>query len=70
MYSFLSDLVPGSTRRKELGQRVTISGTISLLTIEYEHVIIKQLQHAVQPFGNNTITITFNDNKCQGLAIQ
>ncbi len=70
MYSFLSDLVPGSARGKELRQRVTMSGTISLLTIEYEHVTINELQHADQPFGNNTITITFNDNKCQGLASQ
>jgi hypothetical protein len=70
MYSFLSDLVPGSTRGRELGQRATVMGTISLLSVEYEHVIINELQHADQPFGNNTITVTFKDNKCQDVAGQ
>lgn len=68
MYDFLLDLVPGSTRGKELGRRAFVMSTISLSSVEYEHVIINELQHADQ--RNNTITVTFKDNKCLNEAGQ
>ena len=70
MYVFLSDLVPGSTRGNELRQWATVMGTVSLLSVEYEHVIINELQHADEPFGKNTITVAFKDTQCQNLSAQ
>ena len=63
MHSFLAELVPASTRGKELNARANLMGTISLVSVEYEHVIINELQHG-DPFGNNTISVMFKDNPC------
>jgi hypothetical protein len=59
MYDFLADLVPAAMRGKELGRFASMMGVISFSSIQYEYVTISELQHADQPFGNNTITITF-----------
>lgn len=64
MYAFLAELVPASIRGKELNGRANVMSTISLVSVEYEHVIINELQHADQPFGNNTIIVMFKDNPC------
>jgi len=62
MSDFLKDLVPASMRGKELRQMMNIHGIISLLSTEYEHVTIYELQYAAQRFdSNNTITVTFKD---------
>jgi hypothetical protein len=69
MYEFLADLVPGSLRGKELGRYVEMMGAISMSVIEFEHVTINEVQYANQPFGNdNTITVTFKNEKCQELT--
>jgi hypothetical protein len=37
--------------------------------IEFEHVIINEVQYANQPFGaDNTITVTFKNENCQELT--
>ena len=70
MYDFLADLVPDSLRGKELGRGMMISGaTISMSVVEYERVIINEVQYANQPFGaDNTITVTFKNENCQELT--
>jgi hypothetical protein len=70
MYSFLAELVPYSMRGKELNQGVMAMGAISTLFVEYEHVTVVELQLENQPFGNNTITVTFKNGNCQRPAGQ
>lgn len=65
MYDFLAELVPGSMRGGELRRFANVMGMFSLSSVEYEHVIISELQHGDQPFGNNTITVTFKNDNCQ-----
>ncbi len=65
MDDFLLELVPLAMRGKELGRLASMMGMISLSPIEYEHVTISELDHADQPFGNNTITVTFKDRNCR-----
>jgi hypothetical protein len=70
MYGFLLDLVPDSTRGKEIRRMSSSMGANSVQTIEYEHVTIIQLNTG-QPFGHdNVITVTFNDQDCQAVARQ
>ena len=60
MYDFLADLVPAAMRGKELARSAFMSGMISILSVQYEHVTINELQYANQLFGrDNTITVTF-----------
>ena len=62
MYDFLRDAVPAALRGKEQGRGIIMLGAISLLSIDYEHVMIGEAQHANQPFDrNNTITVTFKN---------
>lgn len=69
MYDFLADLVPAAMRGKELGQGIIMLGAISLLSIDYEHVMIGEAQHADQPFArDNTITVTFKN--CETRPLQ
>ena len=56
MYDFLADLVPDSIRGKELGTLMV--GIVSF--VEYEHVTIGELQHA--------ITVTFKN--CETRPLQ
>jgi hypothetical protein len=70
MYSFLAELVPYSMRGKELNQGTIATGAISTLFVEYEHVTVVELQLENQPFGNNTITVTFKNGNCQRPAGQ
>jgi hypothetical protein len=65
MYDFLAELVPRSMRGKELGRGNYLFGAISLLSVEYEHVTIVEPKDENQPFGNNTITVSFKTNNCQ-----
>jgi hypothetical protein len=65
MYDFLSELVPSAVRGKESGRIMGVEGMISLLTIQYEHVTVNQMEHANEPFGNNTIVVAFHDIPCQ-----
>src|SRR5260370_26438733 len=67
MYDFLADLVPAAMRGKELGRMMEMHGMISISSVEYERVTIHELQYADQPFGNNTITLTFKDCETQPL---
>ena len=41
-------------------------GAISLSTVEYEHVIISEMEYANQHFDSiyNTITVKFNNDAC------
>jgi hypothetical protein len=71
MYDFLAELVPTSLRGKELGHLIEAMGAISVSSVEYEHVTIRELRDENQPFGdNNTITITFKNGDCQSPASQ
>jgi hypothetical protein len=66
MHDFLAELVPPSLRGKELGHVMEAMSAVSVLSVEYEHVTIRELQDANQPFGNNnTITVTFKSDNCQ-----
>jgi len=64
MYAFLWELVPPAMRGKELGQRMQAMGVISMLSVDYDYVVVNELRHGDQ-FGNDTITVTFKDNQCQ-----
>jgi hypothetical protein len=68
MYDFLAELTPYSIRGVELGRLTSVMSTISLSSVEYEHVIFSELQHADQPFGANTITVTFKNGNCPSLS--
>jgi hypothetical protein len=62
MYDFLADLVPAAMRGKELARSMFMSGMISMSSVQYEHVMIGEAQHADQPFArDNTITVTFKN---------
>jgi hypothetical protein len=64
MYDFLGELVPASMRGKEIGRMSQAMGLISLFSIEYEHVVVSELQMG-QPFSqDNTITVTFKSDSC------
>jgi len=66
MREFLADLVPASVRGRELGQRIEAMGAISLLSVEYEHVVIDELRYQNQPFGkDNRVTVTFKKDSCR-----
>lgn len=65
MYAFLADLVPGSLRGKEVNRHAMVMGAMSVVSIEYEHVTVAELQHAGEPFGRNTITVTFKNEGCR-----
>lgn len=68
MYDFLADLVPASVRGKEGGKLVEQFSTISLITVEYENVTVREIQYATEPeSSNNTITIQFKNAACQTL---
>jgi hypothetical protein len=64
MYDFLGELVPASMRGKELRRMSQAMGLVSLFSIEYEHVTVRELQVG-QPFSqDNTITMTFKSDSC------
>ena len=64
MYDFLSELVPDSIRGKEINRRMMEMGAISMIFIEYENVMVKELDFG--PFNHdNTITITFKRDDCR-----
>jgi hypothetical protein len=58
-------------RGKEMGRQVIANGAISLSTVEYEHVTIREANTANQPFGSgNAITVQFKNPACQQTAAQ
>jgi hypothetical protein len=61
MYEFLVDLVPDSMRGNELGRRTIMMGAVSISSVEYEHVIVSELQSANHPFDKNKITVSFKN---------
>jgi hypothetical protein len=62
MYEFLGDLVPDAMRGNELRRGAFMSGLVSIVSIDYEHVTIGEMQYADQPFSrDNTITVTFKN---------
>jgi hypothetical protein len=68
MYHFLADLVPDSMRGKELNRGMIFLGANSMRVIEYENVMVKELE-AGGPFNHdNTITITFKRDDCRIVA--
>lgn len=71
MYEFLAELAPPSMRGKELRRIALHSGTFSLLSVEYEQVVISEARHGTEPFSkNNTITVTFQNENCKRPADQ
>jgi len=68
MYDFLGELVPASMRGKELRRMSQAMGLVSLFSIEYEHVTVRELQIG-QPFSqDNTITVTFENDGCHSTS--
>jgi len=67
MDDFLEELVPGSMRGKELIRLVEQMGVISLVSVEYEHVTIHEIEDANQPF-KGTITVRFKNADCRDLS--
>lgn len=64
MYDFLSELVPDSIRGKELTRGMIFFGSNSMIFIEYENVMVKELDFGL--FNHdNTITITFKRDDCR-----
>jgi hypothetical protein len=70
MYDFLSELVPPSMRGRELRRMSEIMGTISLSSVEYEHVAIRELQHGTAFDNDNKITVSFLNENCKPPAGQ
>jgi len=65
MYDFLAELVPPAMRGKELRKITFTSGMVSLLSVEYEQLVISEARHGTDPFGNNnTITVAFQNENC------
>jgi hypothetical protein len=65
MYDFLAELVPDSIRGKELTRGTIFMGSNSMIFIEYENVMVMELE-AGGPFSlDNTITITFKRDDCR-----
>jgi hypothetical protein len=66
MYDFLANLVPGDTRGNEINRGVFAMGAVTMTFIEYENVMVNELDVG-QPFNHdNTITITFKRDDCKG----
>ena len=64
MYHFLAELVPNSMRGKEINRGMIAMGAISMIFIEYENVMVNELDAG--PFNHdNTITITFKRDDCR-----
>ena len=64
MYDFLSELVPDSIRGKELTRGMIFFGSNSMIFIEYENVMVNELDAG--PFNHdNTIKITFRRDDCR-----
>jgi len=62
MHAFLAELVPDSTRGKELGRGMSQTGAFSGRGFdEYEHVTVVETYSG----SNDTITVTFKDAGCQ-----
>ena len=51
-------------RGKNFGTIIDIMGTVSVSSIQYEHVIISEVQHAVY----NTITVAFKNDDCRSVT--
>jgi len=69
MYDFLSELVPDSIRGKELGRGTNGMSAVSDVSIEYEKVIVSELQVGRPLSRENTITITFRRDDCRGAPV-
>jgi hypothetical protein len=67
MQDFLAELVPASMRGKELRQFNASTGASSVVSVEYEHVYVAEVQDA-NPFGNGPLTLTFKNANCSGQA--
>ena len=64
MYHFLSELVPDSMRGKEINRWMMEMGAISMIFIEYENVMVSELDAG--PLNHaDTITITFKRDDCR-----
>jgi hypothetical protein len=64
MYHFLAELVPDSMRGKEINRGMMAMGAISMIFIEYENVMVNELDAG--PINHdNTITITFKRDDCR-----
>jgi hypothetical protein len=61
MYDFLADLVPAATRGNEVRRLTIMMGAVSISSVEYEHVMISELQSANHPSDKNTITVSFKN---------
>lgn len=65
MYSFLADLVPDSMRGKEINRGMLAMGANTMIFIEYENVMVNELQVG-EPFDHdNHITIYFKRDDCR-----
>jgi hypothetical protein len=71
MYEFLAELVPAAMRGKELRRMTENMGMVSLSSVVYEHVAIRELQLGTDPFDNNNkITVTFLNENCKPPAVR
>jgi hypothetical protein len=62
MHAFLAELVPDSTRGKELHRFMSQTGAFSAISSdEFEHVTVVQTHSG----SNDTITVTFKNAGCQ-----
>jgi hypothetical protein len=69
MYRFLLDLVPAAVRGRELRRSTAQMGIASVMLTDYEHVSISELQHAGEPFDQNSrITVQFKSSACESPA--
>ena len=66
---FLAELVPDSMRGLELGRLTEAMSRISVDLVEYEHVAIRELKDANEPF-KTTLTVTFKNAVCKDLTGQ
>jgi hypothetical protein len=62
MYDFLLDLVPISTRGKEVRRMSMQMGLISVTVVDYEHIAVTE--------SNDAITVTFKSDDCQTAPVQ
>lgn len=65
MYDFLAELVPDSMRGREVNRGMMAMGAATMIFVEYEKVIINELEVG-QPFNHdNNITIRFKRDDCK-----
>ena len=65
MYAFLADLVPDSIRGRELNRGMMAMGAVTMTFIEYENVMVNELDVGLPFSHDNNIAITFKGDDCK-----